>query len=72
MVGKVTIDMDKCRCLARCVQSCPQGVLEWDFEAKRATVVNEADCFVCNNCVDVCAFDAISVSEDDWKPPIKQ
>lgn len=69
MVGRVKVDLDRCQCLARCVQSCPQDVLEWDFEAKKAVVVNEADCFVCYNCVDVCAFDAISVTEEDWKPP---
>ena len=71
MVGKVTIDPDKCRCPARCVQSCPQDVLDWDFERKKAMVVDEVECFVCYNCVEVCPFDAISVKEVDWKPPGK-
>lgn len=71
MVGRVTINLDKCQCLARCVQSCPQGVLDWDFERKKAVVTHEADCFVCYNCVDVCPFNAIAVTEEDWKPPDK-
>jgi NAD-dependent dihydropyrimidine dehydrogenase PreA subunit len=68
MVGKVTIDQDRCKCLAKCVQSCPQDVLEWNFDAKKAVVVDEIECFVCYNCVDVCPFHAITVTEVDWKP----
>lgn len=68
MVGRVRIDPGKCRCTARCVQSCPQGVLEWDFERGKAKVVNEIDCFACLNCVDVCLHDAIKVSWEDWRP----
>ncbi len=71
MVGKVTIDLDKCKCPAMCVQSCPQDVLDWSFEKKKAVVVDEVECFVCHNCVEVCPFDAISVTEVDWKPPNK-
>jgi NAD-dependent dihydropyrimidine dehydrogenase PreA subunit len=69
MVGKVKVDQDRCRCLGRCVQSCPQDVFDWNFEIKKAVVVNESDCFVCHNCVDICPFDAITVTEEDWKPP---
>jgi NAD-dependent dihydropyrimidine dehydrogenase PreA subunit len=68
MVGKVTIDPNKCHCLGRCVQSCPQDVLEWDFKKKKAFVINEVECITCYNCMEVCPFKAINVTEADWKP----
>ncbi len=72
MVGKVTIDRDKCKCLGRCVQSCPQEVFAWDFQKKKAVVVNEVECFTCYNCMEVCKFNAIKVVDVDWKPAKKE
>jgi NAD-dependent dihydropyrimidine dehydrogenase PreA subunit len=46
-------------------------VLDWDFKKRKAVVVNEVECFTCYNCVEVCPFKAITVTEVDWKPAKK-
>lgn len=55
-----TIDAEKCIGCRDCISICKNGVLAFDEEAQKSTVVNPYNCVVeCRTCAKLCPADAI-------------
>lgn len=60
------IDEDKCIGCGLCATSCGRGVYKYDYENKKAKVVNPNNCLVgCQTCSNLCPSKAIKFAEDD-------
>ena len=60
------IDESKCMGCGLCVTSCGRGVFKFDFDNKKAKVVNPNQCLVgCQTCSNLCPAKAISFAEND-------
>jgi len=59
------IDEEKCIGCGMCVTSCPRGVFKFDYEKRKAKVVNPMNCMVaCITCSNLCPVGAISFTEE--------
>lgn len=60
------IDEEKCIGCGMCVTTCGRGVYKFDYEKKKAKVVNPNNCMVaCITCANLCPMKAISFAEND-------
>ncbi|HEY3325531.1 MAG TPA: 4Fe-4S binding protein [Planctomycetota bacterium] len=57
----ITIDTENCVGCNKCVDACPNTVLEMQEEKCVATKAD--DCVGCNSCVEACDVEAIEVEE---------
>jgi len=55
-----SIDKDKCTGCTLCARKCPQGAISG--VAKEPHEIDAANCIKCGVCVDVCKFEAVSVT----------
>jgi len=61
-----TIDESKCIGCGLCATTCGRGVYKYNFDKKKAVVVNPANCLVgCQTCANLCPSKAISFAEND-------
>jgi NAD-dependent dihydropyrimidine dehydrogenase PreA subunit len=58
---EIVIDRDKCSGCANCVLSCPQNVLDFDYDTRKAFVSELKECIVCRNCEEQCPKKVIEV-----------
>lgn len=59
------IDADKCIGCRECIAICKNGVLAFNEEAQKSTVVNPYNCVVeCRTCAKLCPSDAISFPDE--------
>lgn len=58
---EIVIDRDKCSGCAYCVLSCPQNVLDFDYDTRKAFVSELKECIVCRNCEEQCPKKVIEV-----------
>ncbi|MGQ9583644.1 MAG: DNA-directed RNA polymerase subunit D [Thermoplasmatota archaeon] len=61
----VEVDQKKCDGNGKCAEKCPRGVLKLD--KKKAVVENLQACNLCNTCVEVCEYRAITVKGDETR-----
>lgn len=61
----VEVDQKKCDGDGKCAEKCPRGVLKLD--KKKAVVENLRACNLCNTCVEVCEYRAITVKGDETR-----
>lgn len=68
-----TIDAEKCIGCRECITICKNGVLAFDEEAEKSTVVNRYNCVVeCRTCARLCPVEAISFPEaNDFSELVK-
>jgi NAD-dependent dihydropyrimidine dehydrogenase PreA subunit len=60
------INKEKCIGCGMCVTSCPRGVFKFDYEKKKAKVVNPTNCMVaCITCSNLCPAEAISFTKGE-------
>jgi NAD-dependent dihydropyrimidine dehydrogenase PreA subunit len=59
---EIVIEKERCSGCAFCVISCPQGVLDFDYDEKKAFVSDPKECIVCRNCEEQCPKQLIQVS----------
>ena len=58
------VDETKCVGCGMCVTSCGRGVFKFDYQRKKAIVVNPNNCMVaCQTCANLCPAGAISFVE---------
>lgn len=57
----ITIDTDRCRSCAKCLEACPVDVFRLDANGKAYAAYPE-DCHVCHQCEDDCPTQCIEVS----------
>jgi NAD-dependent dihydropyrimidine dehydrogenase PreA subunit len=60
------IDEEKCIGCGMCVTSCPRGVFKFDYEKRKAKVVNPMNCMIaCITCSNLCPVGAISFTKGE-------
>lgn len=61
----ILLDTKKCQACWKCIKTCPNNVIDkisilWH---KHAKIINPENCTLCNRCVGICSFNAISIQE---------
>jgi DNA-directed RNA polymerase subunit D len=52
---------DSCEACRKCVEECPRGVLEFDEDQSKISVVDLENCSLCKTCMNVCETGAIQI-----------